>query len=46
MTERSDSLLKTPKSSFKQLDEIAQKNRVTVRMFNDYLWTIDGVDDV
>ncbi|XP_048742245.2 caspase-2-like [Ostrea edulis] len=30
MSERSDSLLKTPKSSFKQLDEIAQKTRVTI----------------
>lgn len=33
MAEQSDSTTKAPKSSYKQLDELAQKNRVAVSIF-------------
>lgn len=34
MTENSDSLSKAPKSPYKQVDEIAQKCKITVSFFN------------
>ena len=33
MAEQSDSTTKAPKSSYKQLDELAQKHRVAVSIF-------------